>query len=228
MAAVMTHDRCHRDRFVMAEMDTILLVAVTCATAVAVGWLAWRWSQYLRETRRRARQDQLTGLMNDRAFAERAVDVMDETRDVSGEMIVLMYDIDGLGSISERFGREFGDFVVRLFAEKAKAELRADDLLFRLGADEFCSILPSTGERDARMIAERIRAAFSEKKLRARKKQNVRPTVSVGLASSTVVGFSIDRLKAAAEVALADAKQQGRDRLEAYRAPAGEERFAAA
>lgn len=200
----------------MAAMDITLLVAAACVAALAVGWLARRLAESRREARRHALQDQLTGLMNDRAFAERAVDVMDETRDVPGEMVVLMYDIDGLAAISERFGREFGDFVVRLFADKAKAEIRDDDLLFRLGADEFCSILPSTGERDARLIAERILAAFSAKKLRARKKQNVRPTASVGLASSTMVGFSIDRLKSAAEAALAEAKRQGGGRIVCY------------
>ena len=73
-------------------------------------------------------------------------------------------------------------------------------------------------EEDARAIAERIRAAFSEKKLRAAKKQNVRPTVSVGLATSAELGFSVDRLKGAAETALAEAKRAGGDRLETYRA----------
>lgn len=202
----------------MTAMNTALFVTAASTVAFAAGWLLGRWMESRRDARLRARQDRLTGLMNERAFAERAIDVMDETRDVSGEMIVLMYDIDGLSRISDRFGHEFGDFLVRLFAEKAKAELRGEDLLFRLGDDEFCSILPSTGQDDALMIAERIRAAFSEKKLRARKKENVRPTVSVGLASSSQLGFNVDRLKKAAEAALAEAKRCGRDRIVAYQA----------
>lgn len=201
-------------------------VIVTAGLA-AGGVLGWRWIATWRETRRRALQDQLTGLMNGQAFAKRVGDGLDGTPNASGELVVLMYDIDGLGRISERFGPGFADFVIRLFAEKAKAEIREDDLLFRLGADEFCSILPHTSEADARAIAERVRTAFSEKKLRAAKKQNVRPTVSVGLASSVELGFSIDRLKAAAEAALAQAKRAGGDRLEAYRAPAVEERSVA-
>jgi two-component system, cell cycle response regulator len=211
-------------------MPDIEIAAIVVAAALMAGAVLWQGLRMLKdwnEARRKALCDQLTGLMNDRAFAQRAVDVLDDTRDVSGEMIVLMYDIDGLAAISERFGREFGDFVVRLFAEKAKAEMRDEDLLFRLGDDEFCSILPATPLEDARAIAARVRAAFSEKKLRARKKQNVCPTVSVGLASSAGLGFSIDRLKAAAETALAEAKRAGGDRLVAYRAPAAEERTAA-
>lgn len=208
-------------------MSVIDIAAILLAFALAAGATAWLVLRAWSESRRKSLLDQLTGLMNDRAFAQRAVDVFDETRDVSGEMIVLMYDIDGLGTVSDRFGREFGEFLIRLFAEKAKAEMRGEDLLFRLGDDEFCSILPATPEEDARAIAERIRTAFSEKKLRARKKQNVRPTVSVGLASSAELGFSIDRLKAAAETALAEAKRAGRDRLVAYRAPAVGERSAA-
>lgn len=211
----------------MSDIDISSIVVAVALAAGAALWLGLHMQRDRSETRRKALRDQLTGLMNDRAFAQRAVDIFDETRDVSGEMIVLMYDIDGLGTISDRFGREFGDFVVRLFAEKAKAEMRGDDLLFRLGDDEFCSILPATPTEDAGAIAERIRAAFSEKKLRARKKQNVCPTVSVGLASSAELGFSIDRLKAAAEEALAEAKRAGGNRLVAYSAPAVEERSAA-
>ncbi len=211
----------------MSDIDIAsIVVAVALATGAAL-WIGLRMQRDWSEARRKSLRDQLTGLMNDRAFAQRAVDVLDDTRDVSGEMIVLMYDIDGLAAISDRFGREFADFVVRLFAEKAKAEMRDEDLLFRLGDDEFCSILPATPLEDAGAIAGRIRATFSEKKLRARKKQNVRPTVSVGLASSAELGFSIDRLKAAAEAALAEAKRAGGDRLVAYRPPASEERTAA-
>lgn len=168
-----------------------------------------RWVGHIQLSRRRALEDQLTGLMNGLAFAKRVDDGMDAIPDRSGEISLLMFDIDGLDAINDRFGREFGDFILRLFAEKARAEIREDDLLFRLGADEFCSILPHTSQEDAAAIAGRIMAAFSAKPLRARKKQNVRPTASAGLACSRSVGFGIDRLKAAADAALADVKRAG-------------------
>lgn len=188
-------------------------VAALCA-ALLVGR---RWVGHVQMSRRKALEDQLTGLMNGRAFAKRVGDGLEAVPDRSGEIVLLMFDIDGLDAINDRFGREFGDFILRLFAAKARAEIREDDLLFRLGDDEFCSILPHTSEEDAAAIAERIRAAFSEKPLRARKKENVRPTVSVGLASSRLVGFGIDRLKAAADAALADAKHAGGNGLVLYR-----------
>src|SRR5690606_41543846 len=117
---------------------------------------------------------------------------------------------------------KFGDFVRRRCVEKARAEVRATDLRFRLGADKFGAILPGSSLADAEAIANRVRAAFREKPLRARKKQNVRPTACVGLASSQEVGFGIDRLKAAAEEALRQAKCAGADSLCVYRAPAPE------
>ena len=199
-------------------------VAAICA-AYLVGR---RWVGHVQEARRRDLQDQLTGLMNGRAFAKRVGDGMEAAPDRSGEIILLMFDIDGLDAINDRFGREFGDFILRLFAEKARAEIRDEDLLFRLGEDEFCSILPHTSREDAFAIAERIRAAFSAKPLRARKKQNVTPTASVGLASSSLVGFGIDRLKVAADAALASAKQAGGNGLVLYRDVAPAERPVAA
>lgn len=198
----------------------IPVVSAAAAALCAAIFVGRRWVGHVREARRRALQDQLTGLMNGRAFARRVGVGADPIPDCSGDITLLMFDIDGLGAIDDRFGREFGDFVLRLFAEKAQAEIRTDDLLFRLGEDEFCSILPATCEAAASDIAERIRAAFSAKPLRARKKENVRPTASVGIASSAIVGFGIDRLKEAAEAALADAKRAGGDRLVAYRAAA--------
>jgi two-component system cell cycle response regulator len=209
----------------MAIAITIVAILVALPAAALGGR---RLLAVRREARRCALEDRLTGLMNGRAFAKRVGDGLNGAPERTGEMVLLMYDIDGLAAINGRFGREFGDFVLRLFAEKARAEIRDDDLLFRLGEDEFCSILPATSQEAAAAIAGRIRAAFSEKPLRARKKENVRPTASVGMATSTTVGFSIDRLKAAAEAALADAKRAGGDRLVAYCEMAGVPSAAAA
>lgn len=195
----------------------MVIAAVAVVALCACVFAGRRWTQSRQVVRRRALEDQLTGLMNGRAFAERVGDRMDGTPDRSGEVTLAMFDIDGLGAINDRFGREFGDFVLRLFASKAQAELGGDHLLFRLGGDEFCSILPHTSEAEAAEIVERIRAAFSEKPLRARKKQNVRPTASVGIASSRQVGFGIDRLKLAAEAALAGARQAGGNGLVLHR-----------
>lgn len=192
---------------------TIAAVAALCT----VLFFGWRRFRKLRVSQRQSMEDKLTGLMNGRAFAERVGDHHRPVVERSGEMSLLMFDIDGLAAINARFGEEFGDFVLRLFAEKARAEIHDDHLLFRLGGDEFCSILPTTCEDDAVAVAERIRAAFSEKPLRARKKENVRPTASVGLASSSLVGFSIDRLKDAADAALAGAKHVGGNSLVIYR-----------
>lgn len=191
----------------MFEMGILEFSAAALLVAACLG--GWRLNRARLAAGAKARLDALTGLMNDRAFAERSTDILDGSRDISSEIVVVMFDIDGMGAINQRFGREFGDFVLRLFAEKAAAEIRDGDLLFRLGGDEFCFILTHSSERDATAIAERICAAFSAKKLRARKKQNVQPTASVGLASSRHAGFNIETLKAAADAALQEARQDG-------------------
>lgn len=192
------------------------------AAGLAAAGLGYAGGRVFATSQQRRRSDILTGLRNRRAFDHDAARLVDGSRQMTGDLCILMFDIDGLGGIDARFGRGFGDFVLRLFAQKASAELRENDTLFRIGGDEFCCLLPMTCAESAEAIATRIMAAFGEKKLRARKKQNVRPTVAVGLASSADFGFAFEGLRSAAIEAMGDAKAAGGNRLVRARQPYAE------
>ena len=70
-----------------------------------------------------------------------------------------MFDLDHFKSINDRFGHATGDEVLRVFAGVARSSMRGDDLVGRLGGEEFAAIVPEPIEF-AERIAERLRAAF--------------------------------------------------------------------
>ena len=72
-----------------------------------------------------------------------------------------MFDLDHFKKINDTHGHPFGDDVLKLFCLIASSHLRPNDVLGRLGGEEFAVILPATDVADARKVAARISAAFT-------------------------------------------------------------------
>src|SRR5947208_3363902 len=106
-----------------------------------------------------AMTDLLTGLFNRRAFLEAANRMIEQRGRKSQPVSVLMFDLDKFKSINDRFGHAGGDEALKVFASTAAANLRATDVVGRLGGEEFACIIPGNAE-DAGLVAERLRAAF--------------------------------------------------------------------
>jgi diguanylate cyclase (GGDEF)-like protein len=113
--------------------------------------------------------------------------------------------------------------VLRVFAQVARRSTRADDIIGRIGGEEFVAIIPEPMELAVR-IAERIRAGFE---IAATEVAGyaVGATVSVGAATSYELVTNIDALIARADVALYRAKGEGRNRLRAADAESEHERL---
>jgi diguanylate cyclase (GGDEF)-like protein len=108
--------------------------------------------------RRQARVDQVTGLLNRRAFDEMLGRSVELAR-LSGEPLsVLVGDLDGFKEINDRYGHLEGDRLLRAVADSLRRALRRPDVAYRWGGDEFALILPGTAEQ----VAERARAAVAE------------------------------------------------------------------
>ncbi len=165
----------------------------------------------VRTYRNAAETDFLTRLLNRRAFldAARALCVRQAAR---GEPVtLLMFDLDHFKSINDRFGHATGDAALQVFAETARSSMRADDIIARLGGEEFAAIVPAPIETAVR-IAERVRANFE----RAGITIDGRPvgvTVSIGAASAMAPVVNIDELLTRADDALYAAKNSGRNRI---------------
>jgi diguanylate cyclase (GGDEF)-like protein len=126
---------------------------------------------------------------------------------------VLLIDLDHFKSINDRFGHAIGDRVLELFAETAQKNLRASDLLGRLGGEEFAAVLYDTAEDKALEMAERLRVAF-EQITQNVEGHEVRSTMSVGLAHCQAPLLDVPGLLAQADQALYFAKERGRNRVE--------------
>lgn len=158
-----------------------------------------------------AMTDLLTGLFNRRAFLDAADGTMAQRGRKAQPVSVLLFDLDKFKSINDRFGHAIGDDALKVFAATAVANVRATDVVARLGGEEFACIIPGTSE-EAGLVAERLRAAF-QKAGRVIAGIEMGATVSVGVATA-LAPAPIEPLLARADAALYRAKHNGRNRVE--------------
>lgn len=125
---------------------------------------------------------------------------------------VLMFDIDHFKAVNDTYGHLVGDRVLRAIAKAARRVIRDGDVLIWYGGEEFLVLLPGAGADDVRQIGERVRRAAAETEV-VDGDQHVTVTVSVGGATYRDALASSEGLVAAADEALYEAKETGRDRL---------------
>jgi diguanylate cyclase (GGDEF)-like protein len=159
-----------------------------------------------------ARTDSLTGIATRAAFLAYAERIMDRCRNDAAPVSVIMFDLDRFKAINDRHGHATGDAVLRKFCEIAAGSLRPNDLLGRLGGEEFAAILPGSSVEAAYARADRIRTSFAENCRFVRDRQ-VNATVSGGVSSTTNADETLDVLLANSDAALYSAKIEGRDRI---------------
>ena len=150
--------------------------------------------------------DPLTGLRN-RRYVRRHLEGMLR----QGGAALLMMDVDRFKAINDTHGHGAGDIVLREVAERVRAHLRASDVVARYGGEEFLVVMAGTGEDEARVAAERLRMAIDSTPITA-DGQSLWVTASIGVAASEVSGEA-DALLSAADAALYEAKNGGRNRV---------------
>ncbi len=163
----------------------------------------------LRLHRTAALTDPLTGLFNRRGFFEYAQKLADAQQRKALPISLLMFDLDHFKSINDRFGHVVGDETLRVFAGTVGVKMRSEDIVARLGGEEFAAILPS-GLDTALAVAQRVRLAFEERAAQIAG-HPVAATVSIGAASGLASADDISRLLARADAALYRAKAGGRN-----------------
>ncbi|MEZ5649732.1 MAG: diguanylate cyclase [Burkholderiaceae bacterium] len=171
---------------------------------------------------RLASVDYLTGVLNRRAFTTQADQAFADAIRDGAPFAAMMIDIDHFKRINDSFGHAVGDQVIKAVAETLMKCTRDGDLVGRYGGEEFCVALPNTSVAAATTIGQRIRETIE---------QTVAPSLPEvkGLKVTTSVGVAIyDRrfetlhaLVSAADEALYDAKESGRNRVRV--APSEEE-----
>ena len=158
-----------------------------------------------------ATTDGLTGLANHRAF-RRGFDIMiHRATRRSGPLCFILCDIDYFKNVNDTYGHPFGDQVLKAVAATMVNAVRKVDLVARYGGEEFAIILEDSDERGGREMAERIRKAIEGMKLK-HGNEEVRITMSLGLAVFPKDGEKESILISRADKALYQAKNSGRNR----------------
>ncbi|BAT60478.1 putative diguanylate cyclase YegE [Variibacter gotjawalensis] len=166
------------------------------------------------ENARLAQSDPLTGLSNRAQEREQLNAILKEAENavgVAAEVQVLYLDLDGFKQVNDHHGHAAGDSALQLVAKRLRENVRAVDVVARIGGDEFVIILPQTSVDVATQISRRIIARISEPYEIGIGKP-VRLGVSIGGASYPIDGRSPDDLLASADTALYAAKRQGAGR----------------
>lgn len=162
-----------------------------------------------------AEVDALTGLMNRRRFEESLAELLADRRGNGGALLLL--DLDHFKFVNDSFGHAAGDNLIRAVAAVLRQQVRDEDVLARLGGDEFALLLPGADVAATAAAANRLVAAIEE----------ARPT---GLEIGASIGVTRFEAKAdvragdllvSADIALYEAKEKGRGRVEFFKGQPG-------
>lgn len=175
-----------------------------------VGFLLMCAERSQRELERAARVDYLTGCYNRRAIEEMGTRAIAAARRHGMPMAALVADIDHFKRINDELGHAIGDQALVRTVERIRDGLRTEDVLGRLGGEEFIVLMPNTDGDSAVAAGERIRAAFSELPLLL--DGHLRTvTLSVGVAVLAPADRLFSQLLQRADRTMYAAKNAGRD-----------------
>lgn len=162
--------------------------------------------------------DPLTGIGNRRLLHETYIGLTSEhpsQRDdelglpLDDSHSVLMIDLDHFKLVNDRFGHDVGDQVLKKVSSTLLGSIRGNDVIGRLGGEEFAAILPRTGLNDAELVAEKVRDRISALEF---DQSDLRVTVSIGVGPL----MRADSLQAgikSADQAVYSAKHNGRNQV---------------
>tara|TARA_R110002050_G_scaffold51867_15_gene118824 strand:- start:427 stop:1659 length:1233 start_codon:yes stop_codon:yes gene_type:complete len=159
--------------------------------------------------------DSLTALLNRAALFKEGNKLVKKARKEQLELSVLLFDIDFFKLINEDFGHSVGDAVLKKIAELVSETMRSRDVLARLGGEQFVAILPSSDLDHAKAIAVRVLEKIAQYNFN---KLGVKRTItlSLGVANIKNTNAAFDDILHAADLAMYQAKAQGRNQVVSY------------
>ncbi|HJK92870.1 MAG: hypothetical protein CMN29_22075 [Sandaracinus sp.] len=214
------------DEFAVVEMGSVIenIGKIAGMAFASVGVFQW-WSEQkqrqdaLKATSDRFEQlsltDPLTGVFNRAYFDQKLAVAMPETKEAPPLSLILM-DLDDFKVHNDTFGHVEGDKVIQALAEVVRARIRDSDQPCRYGGEEFAVLLPGADRETAATVADRIRAGFAQRVFEPRRGEEVRKTVSLGVAQA-LVGEEPEAFVHRCDEALYEAKEAGKNRVQVAR-----------
>lgn len=165
--------------------------------------------------RRNSTQDNLTGVANRRKFDETLAGEFHKARLKHSPLALLIVDLDLFSAYNNLYGREHGDAILTQVAKELRDTVRpVGDLVARYAGDEFALILPGMGEGETSLLAERLRQQIAGK-CWTNAASDIAPHLTISIGAATMhpgEGTDIHTLLSSADVALYQAKHEGRNR----------------
>lgn len=178
--------------------------------------LILRMYQAEEELRNPASNDSLTGLLSRHAFFSSAKNYVSLAIREKTIFSVMIIDLDNFKTINDKYGKSAGDAVLKHFADVVNSVARGSDITGRLGEEEFAMVLPSTTTREAIEFSDRLHHAVDKAVLKYND-NIIKYAASIGLTSfEPGNSVSIDELLARADLALYQAKREGRNQTSTF------------
>jgi len=165
------------------------------------------------EFKKQANTEPLTKLFNRRYFLDHAEREFNRAKRHSSDLALMSIDIDYFKKINDEFGHPAGDKVLIKVSNSLKSYIRTEDILARIGGEEFSILLPETSLKAAREVAERIRHGQSKMILTGEWRGEINVTLSIGIATFEVNDNKFEQLFSRADKALYLAKNAGRNNV---------------
>lgn len=191
------------------ESDVELLHAIMPQIAVAIDRTTLK--DMAGEFEQLSVTDALTGLLNRRYLEKRLGEEILRSKRHRFPMSMMMLDVDEFKSYNDMFGHPAGDTALKIVANVLKDILRGADVAARYGGEEFAILLPQTTSVEAAAIAERLRQRIEHTEFPKRK-----ITISIGIASCSNEIETPEDIVGAADHALYEAKNHGRNNVQVY------------
>jgi len=169
-------------------------------------------AQYHEEIYRLMTLDGLTQLYNRRYFQESLERELERSRRYKSPLVLVLADVDLFKQINDRHGHQAGDTVLRKVATLMKANVRTNDLVARIGGEEFAMLVPGTRRMGGIALADKLRRAVESEPV-AHDGVNIHVTISLGVAEHQDTMENSDALVKEADQRLYEAKRAGRNRV---------------
>ena len=182
----------------------LMLFAVLLFIRAHVDWFMQKYS----EVSDKSRHDLLTGLLNKLTFENESKEYLQNQREDEDKAILLILDFDNFKHVNDTYGHQVGDDVLKEFANILACEFRPQDLLGRVGGDEFMVLMRGVRDKDVGR-ADEISAEILEQlnKLRIGKAGPFSCSIGIGTDST---GYGFGELYKLADKALYEAKERGK------------------
>ncbi len=161
--------------------------------------------------------DALTGIVNRARFIELAESALTQARSNNSLASIAILDLDFFKQVNDQYGHLTGDVVLKNAVETVQKVLRKEDIFGRLGGEEFAVYWPNANLDAAKQLAEQIRAAIEQNTVHEQGVE-IRVTTSIGVATTESLGYTLPVLLRKADLALYDAKHDGRNQVRVFQA----------